>query len=151
MDDHAIYVSLIEAWNSRDARAFAARFASDAVVIGFDGSLLLGRSVVEQELSTIFANHPTAPYVATIVELRMLGAGVSGLRARVGMPTADGSAINPTVNAWQTMIVTDGLIAQLQTTPAQYHGRPELVEEHSALLAPLLTSDLKVSLSLKDG
>jgi hypothetical protein len=47
-----------------------------------------------------------------------------------------GDGVNPGANALQSLVAVrsgDGWrIALFQTTPAQYHGRPELVEEHTA-------------------
>ena len=43
----ALYQRLLESWNRRDARDFAALFAEDAHVIGFDGSQMHGREEIE--------------------------------------------------------------------------------------------------------
>jgi uncharacterized protein (TIGR02246 family) len=40
-----IYERLLTAWNSRDAKAYAALFAGDAAMVGFDGSQLAGAEV----------------------------------------------------------------------------------------------------------
>jgi hypothetical protein len=40
--------------------------------------------------------------------------------------------LNPNVNALHTLVAERGRIVLFQNTPAQYHGRPELVEEHTA-------------------
>lgn len=81
----------------------------------------------------IFANHVTAPYISKIKELRFLGPDVALLRAIVGMIPPGQSELNPNVNAHQTLIASkrDGQwsIALFQNTPAQFHGRPELVEQ----------------------
>ena len=42
-DVRALYRAIIDGWNADDAAAFAAPFAPDGVVIGFDGSEIRGR------------------------------------------------------------------------------------------------------------
>lgn len=70
MDPQAIelYRRLINAWNNRDAAAFSELFATDALCIGFDGSEMFGRSEINNQLSMIFKDHPTAEYVTLIEE-----------------------------------------------------------------------------------
>jgi uncharacterized protein (TIGR02246 family) len=126
-----LYERLIRAWNDRDAQAFADLFAPDGVQIGFDGSLVTGGDIGAQ-LSAIFADHPTAAYLARVEEVRELGGDVALLRAKVGMVPPGRDAVNPDTNAHQTVLAQDGAIVLFQNTPAQYHGRPELVEQHTA-------------------
>lgn len=128
----AVYRRLLEAWNARDARTYAAVFTPDAHVTGFDGSQINGRSEIESELATIFADHSTASYVGKVREVRSLGPGVTLLRAVVGMIPPGEQTINPAANAIQSLIlVTDQRpgepqIAFFQNTPAAFHGRPNL-------------------------
>jgi uncharacterized protein (TIGR02246 family) len=63
------YARLIDAWNRRDADAFAALFAADGVSIGFDGSQAVGDEIREH-LRGVFGDHPTAPYIAKVREVR---------------------------------------------------------------------------------
>src|SRR5579885_1021379 len=51
-----LYHNLLDAWNNRDAHAYALLFAEDANVTGYDGSQMNGRSEIETELSRIFAD-----------------------------------------------------------------------------------------------
>ena len=46
----ALYFGLLECWNRRDAGAYAALFAEDGNVVGFDGSPLDGRDGIAAEL-----------------------------------------------------------------------------------------------------
>ncbi|MGC9668426.1 SgcJ/EcaC family oxidoreductase [Planosporangium sp. 12N6] len=137
-----LYTRLLDAWNRRSADDFAALFAGDGTVIGFDGSVMTGDEVREQ-LTAIFADHPTAGYLAKVREVRPVGATAVLLRAIVGMVPPGGTDLNPAVNAHQTMVADrhDGTwrIVLFQNTPAQYHGRPHLVEQHTAELRRLLT------------
>jgi len=136
----ALYESLLTAWNDRDAEGFAAAFADDGSMVGFDGSQAFGREDVLGHLSPIFQDHPTGRYVAKVTGFRPLGAEHVMLRAIVGMLPPGQSELNPAVNALQALVAErrdEGWrVVLLQTTPAQYHGRPQLVEEHTEALRP---------------
>jgi uncharacterized protein (TIGR02246 family) len=130
-----LYERLIEAWNGHDARAFGEPFAEDGVSIGFDGSQAVGDGVREH-LEAVFGDHLTAPYVARVREVRALGADAVVLRAIAGMVPPEGDAVNPDANALHSLVAErrgeEWRIALFQNTPAQYHGRPELVDRHTA-------------------
>src|SRR5687768_13760242 len=81
----SLYSQLIAAWNRRSADDFAALFAANGSTVGFDGSPLDGQTGIASSLKSIFADHPTAPYVAKLREVRRLGPGVTLIRAVVGM------------------------------------------------------------------
>jgi uncharacterized protein (TIGR02246 family) len=139
----ALYREILRCWNARDAAGFASCFMSDALVVGFDGSELLGRGDIEQSLSAIFQSHPTASYVAKVRDVRALGANVAVLRAAAGMVPPGERDLNPAVNAIQTLVATKEhggwKGALFQNTPAAYHGRPELAAQ--------LTQELRASLA----
>jgi len=136
-----LYTRLIAAWNRRDAEAFAAPFGRDGVSIGFDGSTASGAEV-RDHLAGVFADHSTSTYVVKIRDVRRLGADASLLRSIVGMIPPGSQELKPDVNALQTLVAVredDGWrVALLQNTPAQYHGRPDLVAQHTAELQQLL-------------
>jgi uncharacterized protein (TIGR02246 family) len=138
-----LYERLIEAWNGRDAVDFAEPFADDATMIGFDGSVAEGDEIREH-LTAIFADHPTGRYVAKVRHVRAMGDDAEVLRAIVGMIPPGGTELNPDLNAHQTLIAERRgdawRIVQFQNTPAQYHGRPELVRQHTAELEPQVHS-----------
>ena len=138
----ALYQQMLEGWNTRNADAFAAPFAEDGEVIGFDGSQMAGRAEIALTLGQIFTNHITAPYISKIRSVRFLRPEVAALRAIVGMIPPGQSDLNPAVNAHQTIIATkhDGRwrIQLLQNTPAQFHGRPELVQHMTEELRQML-------------
>jgi uncharacterized protein (TIGR02246 family) len=74
--DHPIrrlYEHILIAWNEQDAAAMAARFEVDSNLVGFDGSQADSRAAIEDHLRPIFADHPTASYVAIVRQIRMLG------------------------------------------------------------------------------
>lgn len=138
----ALYQQLLDSWNSRDAGNFAALFTEDGYSIGFDGSQLMGQGEIASTLHQIFADHPTAPYVRIVREVRLLNPEVAILRAVVGMVPPDQVNIAPALNAIQTLVAQkrDGTwrIVHFQNTPAQFHGRPELVQQLTEELQQLL-------------
>lgn len=137
-----LYQQLLRAWNGRDAAHFAALFADDSHVIGFDGSLMDGPSEIEATLGPIFAHHPTAAYVSKLRDIEQLAPGVALLRAIAGMLPPGGTDLNPALNAIQTLVACqrDGAwrITLFQNTPAAFHGRPELVEHMTQELREVL-------------
>ena len=134
-----LYRRIIDAWNAGDADAFAAAFLDDGEVVGFDGSQLAGRAAIAAELGRIFADHPTGRYVAKVRSVRSLAPDVALLRAVAGMVPAGQSDLKPELNAVQALLAIRrdaGWRAVLfQNTPAQFHGRPDLVEALTAELA----------------
>src|SRR5262249_21211624 len=102
----------------------------------------LGRATIATELRRIFADHQTAAYIAKVRSVRFLASDVALLRAVVGMIPPGQSDVNPAVNTIQTLLALrregNWHIALLQHTPAQFHGRPELVEQLTEELRQLL-------------
>jgi len=82
-----LYARLLDSWNRRDAEGYAALFASDAAMIGFDGSQVAGSQILDH-LLPIFADHPTASYVSKVRGIRPLSANACVLCAIVGMVPA---------------------------------------------------------------
>lgn len=72
-----VYRQLLEAWNRRDADAFAGAFTADGSSVGFDGSAMNGRTEIASTLKEIFGAHMTATYVAQVREIRSLGEDVT--------------------------------------------------------------------------
>jgi uncharacterized protein (TIGR02246 family) len=143
-----VYRRLLEAWNRRSAGEFAAPFAADGLLVGFDGSQTPGNAV-EEHLTPIFADHPTAAYVAKVRQLRSLGGGAVLLIATAGMAPPGRADLSPAANAVQTLIAVphdgDWRIVLFQNTPAQYHGHPELAAQHTAELQPLVSAGVLVA------
>jgi uncharacterized protein (TIGR02246 family) len=138
----ALYRRMLDGWNARDADVFAATFAEDGESIGFDGSQMSGRAEIAASLRGIFADHTTVAYVAKVRRVRFLAPEVAHLLAVVGMVPPGRSDIESRLNAEQTLVTVkrDGQwrIAFLQNTPAQFHGRPELVQHMTDELRRLL-------------
>ncbi|MDI3402310.1 SgcJ/EcaC family oxidoreductase [Streptomyces cavernicola] len=129
-----LYERLLRAWNARDAAGYAALFEPGAALVGFDGSQVSGDRV-EAHLAPIFADHPTASYVWKVRDVAQLADGVVLLRAVVGMVPPGRDELNPATNAVQSLVARRSSgqwrAVLFQNTPAQYHGRPELVEQHT--------------------
>lgn len=144
-----LYTRMLEAWNRRDASGFAAVFSPVGLAIGFDGSEMEGRTVIERQLADVFAHHQTASYVANVRRIRPVGGEAVLLQAAVGMVPPGGESINPALNALQTVLVEgDGgaaRIALLQTTPAAFHGRPHLGEQLTAEVSAVLRRGVVVA------
>ena len=135
----ALFHRWINAWNNQDATGMASCVARDGLVIGFDGSKMTGPAEVESTLSAIFKDHQTARYVTIERKIRMLAPTVALFVADAGMVPRDDTAINPDVNARQTMLAVrtgdQWLIELIQNTPASLHGRRDI--------ALALTEELK--------
>jgi len=136
------YSQLLTYWNRQDANGMASLFADNGNVIGFDGSQMNGKIEIEKEIQQVFNNHKTAAYVWRVDEIRFLNAETALLRAVAGMVPPGKKEINPATNAIQTLVFVkqtdDWKIALFQNTPAQFHGRPELVEKMTKELSALL-------------
>jgi uncharacterized protein (TIGR02246 family) len=138
----SLYSRLIEGWNAADAEAMAGAVARDGLVIGFDGSQMLGREQVAAELGRIFADHETANYVTKVRSVTAVGDSGGLLLAVAGMVPPRGSELMPERNAIQSVAARrtgDGWeVVLFQTTPARFDGRPELVDALTAELSELL-------------
>lgn len=144
-DSVKVYEQLLNAWNNQDAEGYAALFAEDGNVVGFDGSSMNGREEVASELRRIFADHQTASYVAKLREVREVAPQLVLIRAVAGMVPPGQSAINPETNTIQNMLLSKQSgrfrIEVFQNTPAAYHGRPDLAEQLTRELTEVLQAD----------
>jgi uncharacterized protein (TIGR02246 family) len=140
-----VYEQLLNAWNNHDAEGFAALFADDGNVVGFDGSSMNGREEIADELGRIFADHQTASYVAKLREVREVAPPLVLIRAVVGMVPPGRSGINPETNSIQHLLLSKQgghfKIEVFQNTPAAYHGRPDLAEALTQELTEVLQAD----------
>jgi uncharacterized protein (TIGR02246 family) len=136
-----LYADLIEAWNAGDAAAMAAVLDDQGLVVGFDGSQLVGAAEVSGELGRIFADHPTARYVTKVRSVHALGTDAALLHAVAGMVPPGGGELMPDRNVVQTVVAHrvagEWVVALFQNTPAQLHGRPEDQQALTAELAAL--------------
>jgi uncharacterized protein (TIGR02246 family) len=128
----ALYTDLLGAWNAADATAMVRDFAEDGEVVGFDGTILTGRAAVEAEMRRVFADHRTGQYVGIVREVVPLSPDVALVRSVAGVVPAGAADVRPELNSVQrlTAVRRGGAwqIVLYHNTPAQFHGRPELVE-----------------------
>jgi uncharacterized protein (TIGR02246 family) len=140
-----LYRALLAAWNADDAEAFAASFADDGEVVGFDGSEMTGREAIARELGRIFADHATGSYVGIVRGVRRIGDDAFLLRAVAGVVPAGADDLRPELNAVQSLVASwrDGRwqIDLYHNTPAQLHGRPEAAAALTAELRGQLPPD----------
>lgn len=137
-----LYAQLLQAWDKRNARDYALLFASDASLIGFDGSQVNGQLEIGAHVSEVFTHHQTPRYVGIVRDVRSISADVSLLRANSGLIPPGKEDIDPALNAVQSLVaVKKGSawkIALFQNTPAQFHMQPDqskaLTEELRARL-----------------
>src|SRR6476646_8697782 len=90
-----LYHGLIDAWNKRDAKRMAEQFAEQGIQIGFDGSKLIRQEEILSHLQPIFENHPTAPFVTKVKDIRSLGTDAVILHAIAGMVPPGKTDIEP--------------------------------------------------------
>lgn len=137
-----LYQQLLAAWNNQSARGMAELFAEEGELIGFDGSQAIGQDEIFSHLNPIFADHPTARFVSIVKDVRFLSPEAAILRAAAGMVPRGQSDINPAANTHHTLVVVKNAgewrIQLFQNTPAQFHGRPELVQRMTDELRTLL-------------
>jgi uncharacterized protein (TIGR02246 family) len=145
---------LLEAWNRRDPDSFASLFTETGSVIGFDGSQMNGRTEIATTLRSIFSDHETAAYVTKVREIRSLAAGVTLLRAVVGMiPPGKTELTIGQCHSESVVIMEAGRcqIALLHDTPAAFRGRPHLVEKLTEELAEATRADHVVANAAEMG
>lgn len=138
----SIYQDLLEAWNNQNAQGMADLFAEDGEQIGFDGSQSIGMAEIFAHLEPIFKHHRTARFVSKVKSVKFLSDKIAIVRAIAGMVPPGQSDINASVNTLHTLVVQENegnwKIKLYQNTPAQFHGRPELVEQMTEELRQLL-------------
>jgi uncharacterized protein (TIGR02246 family) len=138
-----LYERLLDAWNNMSAADFTTLFASDANVVGFDGSQMNGQTGIRTSLEGIFADHEPARYVGLIREVRFISDDVAVLRAVAGMVPRGEAELNENLTIQSLVATQDGArwkIALWHNTPAAFHGRPEAREELFAELREELRS-----------
>jgi len=128
-----LYRDLLDAWNRRDAAGMAALFTHDGSLVGFDGSQIDGGpQTVEAHLTPIFSSHATPAYVGKLREVRELAPKVTLVRAVAGMVPEGRHGLNAALNTIHTLVAVEGggtwRAAMFQSTPAAFHGRPDLAQ-----------------------
>lgn len=126
-----LYTRLVESWNEQDAATFASLIADGGVVIGFDGSTMVGPGDVERSLAAIFTHHQTADYVYRVQDVRWPCTDVAILQAHVSMAMPHDTTVRSDRHAIQTLVAVRQAgawkITQFQNTPAKFDGRPDVL------------------------
>jgi uncharacterized protein (TIGR02246 family) len=142
----ALYFQMIDGWNKGSGDAFAAPFAEDGDLVGFDGTHLKGRQEIasfHQRLFDTFVKG--SQLVGKVRNVRILTPDVAIMHAVGGTVMAGQSNIEPERNSIHTLVAKrDDNNGQwhfiaFQNTRAQYIGRPQ---EFQALTEEL-SSELK--------
>jgi uncharacterized protein (TIGR02246 family) len=140
-----LHSRLLETWDKRNARDFALLFASEGILVGFDGSQVNGQLEVGAHLTEIFSHHQTPAYVSIVRDVRSIAPDVTLLRANTGLIPPGKDDIDPALNAVQSMVAVQKggawKIALFQNTPAAFHERPDAVKK--------LTEELRAKLREK--
>ena len=137
-----LHSDLLTYWNKQDAKGMASLFSGNGKAIGFDGSQMNGQRQIEADLKKVFRDHKTASYVWKVEDVRFLNPNVALLTAIVGMIPPGKKDIDQAKNAIQSLVASNEgnnwRISLFQNTPAQFHGRPELVEKMTKELSELI-------------
>ena len=124
-----LYAELLEAWDKRNARNYALLFASDATLVGFDGTQVNGQLEIGAHVTEVFTHHQTPRYVGIVRDVRSIASDTSLLRANAGLIPPGKDDIDPALNAVQSLVAVkkgkEWKIALFQNTPAQFHMQPE--------------------------
>ena len=138
-----LYAAILEGWNRADGAAFAAPFADDGEVIGFDGTPVSGRARIRETMDAIFRDHKTGSYVGLVRHVRELGHDAALLRAVNGVVPAGAQDINPDLSAVQSLVAErqgdEWRVVLYHNTPAAFHGRPEEADALNAELRRALS------------
>jgi uncharacterized protein (TIGR02246 family) len=140
----ALYQQAMDGWNRGSGEAFAAPFAGDGDLVGFDGTHLKGRQEISSFHQQLFDTYVKGTrLVGKIRSVRFLTSDVALMHVVGGTIMADQTDIEPERNSVQTLVATknrgEWRLAAFQNTRAQYLGRPKeaqaLTEELRRLLA----------------
>jgi uncharacterized protein (TIGR02246 family) len=144
-DIRSLYQQAMDGWNMGNGDAFAASFAEDADLIGFDGTHLKGRSEIASFHQRLFDTFVKGTrLVGKVKSVRFLAPNVSLMHTVGGTVMPGQSDIDPERNSVQTIVATkkrnDGRwrIAAFQNTRAQFMGRPEAAQDLTEELRTLL-------------
>ncbi|MGH9950843.1 MAG: SgcJ/EcaC family oxidoreductase [Nitrososphaeraceae archaeon] len=140
----SLYQQLMDGWNKGSSEAFAAPFAEDSDLVGFDGTHLNGRQNIISFHQQLFDNYvKDSRLVGKARNVRFLTHDVAIMHVIGGTIMAGQTDIEPERNSVQTLVATKDSkgkwrLAAFQNTRAQYLGRPEQAEALTEELRRLL-------------
>jgi uncharacterized protein (TIGR02246 family) len=131
----ALYFQMIDGWNKGDGNVFAAPFAEDADLVGFDGTHLKGHQEIASFHQRLFDTFVKGSrLIGKVRSVRFLTPDVAIMHSVGGTIMAGQSDIESERNSVHTLVAKKGdvnsqwRIVAFQNTRAQYIGRPEMVE-----------------------
>lgn len=139
-----LYQQLMDGWNKGNGEAFAAPFAEDGDLVGFDGTHLNGRQNIISFHQQLFDNYVKGSrLVGKVRNVRFLTHDVAVMHVVGGTIMTGQTDIESERNSVQTLIATkdsngEWRLAAFQNTRAQYLGRPEQAEALTEELRRLL-------------
>jgi uncharacterized protein (TIGR02246 family) len=138
----ALYFQMIDGWNKGDGNVFAAPFAEDADLVGFDGTHLKGRQEIASFHRRLFDTFVRGSrLIGKVRSVRFLTPDVAIMHSVGGTIMAGQSDIESDRNSVHTIVAkkddvgNQWRIVAFQNTRAQYIGRPDM--------AQALTEDLR--------
>jgi uncharacterized protein (TIGR02246 family) len=140
----ALYQQAMDGWNRGSGEAFAAPFAEDGDLVGFDGTHLKGRQEITSFHQQLFDTYVKGTrLVGKIRSVRFLTSDVALMYVVGGTIMAGQTDIEPERNSVQTLVATkdnkgEWRLAAFQNTRAQYLGRPEQAQSLTEELRRLL-------------
>jgi len=125
----SLYQQCMEGWNSGSGEAFAAVFAEDGDLVGFDGTHFRGRREIAPFHQQLFDTYVKGSrLVGKVRSVRFLTPDVAVMHAVGGTVMAGESDLAPDRNSVQTLVAAkrdgDWRIAAFQNTRAEYIARP---------------------------
>jgi len=126
----SLYQQLMDGWNKGSGEAFAATFAEDGDLVGFDGTHLKGRQEIVSFHQQLFNSYVKGSrLVGKVKKIRFLTSDVALMHVVGGTIIAGQTDIDPERNSVQTLVATkdnkgEWRLAAFQNTRAQYLGRP---------------------------
>jgi uncharacterized protein (TIGR02246 family) len=140
----SLYQQLMDGWNKGSGEAFAAPFADDGDLVGFDGTHLKGRKQIVSFHQQLFNSYVKGSrLVGKVRKVRFLTPNVALMHVVGGTIMASQTDIDPERNSVLTLVAMkdnkgEWCLAAFQNTRAQYFGRPEqaqaLTEELRSLV-----------------
>jgi uncharacterized protein (TIGR02246 family) len=123
---------MIDGWNKGSGDAFAAPFAEDGDLVGFDGMHLKGRQEIASFHQQLFDTFVKGSHlIGKIRSVRFLTPDVAIMHVVGGTIMAGQTDIEPERNSIHSLVVMKGSddkwrLAAFQNTRAQYIGRPDM-------------------------
>jgi uncharacterized protein (TIGR02246 family) len=102
---HALYERMMDGWNRGSGVAFAAGWADEGQLIGFDGTHLRGREAIERFHETLFRTHLKGTrLVGQVTQIEFPAPDVAVMHARGGTIMRGGAGPTPERDSLQTLV-----------------------------------------------